>query len=181
MANEAQPNAPQLSRLRWAYERARLRRAALWLAPLVVFMVWACASAWQPIRLVIAIALGLVTLFALWRGQKIGLLVVSAWVVGLVPFALARSGMQAAHACSAGSAGACSTICIASCTLGGLIAGFFLTRWVHATKAGWAVWLLGAGVILLLGALGCQPMSLASMLGMAFGIAFMRLTSVFAR
>ncbi len=156
------------AKARWAYERARLKRALLGVVPLAFAVGLAIIFASRP-RSTVAFSFAALSLgvFMLWYGRepKRGFLWGAA--AGSVPLALATLANHV-HVC--GPTG-CATWCVQACCTGGLVAGLVLAYQGHKRSAGMGYWLSASGLALLVGAAGCACIGAAGVVGLVAGFA----------
>lgn len=156
-------------RARWAYERARLRDAALGILPLVALVVVAACFARRPMSSLGfgATAIG-AALWMLWYGRDPQRAALPGIAAGTIPllFAICANRM---HCC--GPEG-CGMWCVPACSAGGVIAGLVIARVGVVKRAGPAFWLSASGIALLTGAMGCSCVGFSGVvgLGMGFGL-----------
>lgn len=141
--------------LRGAYERGRLRDAALSALPVLLLPIGGILLAGGELGAV-ALGLGLVAAFvvARWRGQS--------WSQGAVVGVLAGGVAAAAPICLAlGGAGClgsgCGAWCAQICSAAGVLAGIIVGR----RTRDWRALGTAAAVAVAAGALGCWPMGIA--------------------
>jgi hypothetical protein len=164
-------NAPEArleARVRRAYERGRLRSAALRALPIVPLVALATAGCSSPREV---IACGAVLLVAvtgfLWRGQEFGAGVGPGIGAGLLPLLLPVFSRACGHPCSAAS---CYVMPI-MCAVGGLAGGVLLGVLAPAPHAGRRVSFVVACVVAALtGAVGCLLYGLVGLVVMGAGL-----------
>ncbi len=100
----------------------------------------------------------------LWRGQHLGRVVLPGVLAGLAPFSLAVCAELGGHACAAGT---WCTFFLATCAVGGVVAGLFVAS---STRGSWSELLAGAFLAGLTGALGCLVAGLLGLLGLGAGL-----------
>jgi len=159
----------QLAReARWAYERARLRRAsaqALLVAPVGALAFLHCASSfrWN------AAALGLVLAFVAvcaWAGRDWARGMRAALLAGLAPLLVPLAAELLGHACTA-------TTCYyvpGACLLGGLLGGLVLAGYPGRRSDTRAYALAALGVTVACGLVGCLFAGLGGLAGLALGL-----------
>jgi hypothetical protein len=155
-------------RTRIRYEWARLKRALLGLAPLLLVVAVAAAVARRP---ALTGAFGLAAFVSgaalLWYGRDPQRAVLPGVLSGLVPLMLALCANRL-HFCSGG---ACISWCMPACSLGGLVAGFLVARSGNRRRAGPSFWLASSALALLTGAMGCACVGYSGLAGLALGFA----------
>ena len=110
-----------------------------------------------------------VTAASLFVGRAPGRAVLPAFAIGLVPFsALLLVQAITGPGCHTG---ACVSYCMPTCVVSGLIAGSLLATFAVRTKGSLAFVGAGAGMVCLVGALGCPCIGLSSIAALALGIA----------
>lgn len=154
-------------RLRWRYEWARAWQAMLGFSP-----VWILVAAivgfgprprWSLLAGTAVYALGVVWL---WRGRQLGRAVLPGVGAGLVPLALAFGANALGHVCLGER---CTSLCLPACACGGLVAGFWITRWAQRRGYGWRFWLGATSLAISTGAMGCACVGSAGIAGMVIG------------
>src|SRR5713101_3077387 len=154
-------------RARRAYEAARLRRAVLAFAPILLLVT---ATALTGHRFGYTLAFGS-ALFALgvallWYGLSAKQAVLPGVAAGLVPLLFALCARQMNHACGGDH---CLMFCVPACLAGGVIAGIVVGSIGVRTRRGFGFWLAASGVCLLTGAMGCACVGLPGVMGLALG------------
>jgi hypothetical protein len=153
-------------RVRRGYEWARLRRALLGFAPLLVIVAVAAAFARRP---TVAAALGLTAFLLgvvlLWYGRDLKRAVLPGVLAGLVPltFAICASHW---HHCDGET---CTTLCMQACAAGGVLAGLGVSAVSGRMRSGAAFWLPASGLTLLTGAMGCSCVGYGGVVGLVIG------------
>lgn len=154
------------ARARLAYERGRLQRALLGVAPLGAAVALACCFATRPGSAftfgVLALALGV---FMLWYGRDPQRSFVWGAVAGVVPLVLA---LVANHVHTCGPSG-CATWCVPACSVGGLVAGAVVAYPGVRQRAGVWFWVFASALALLVGAMGCACVGAAGIVGLVVG------------
>ena len=151
-----------------AYERGRVRRAALAVAPLAVVVFTAAMLGSRPTTACLLGCLLLPSSAALlWRGQALGRAVMPAVLAGLIPLGLALAAKAYGHVCTGEE---CVSLCMPACTTGGLIAGGVLAWLFRRGRLPRSALLAGGGVALLTGALGCSCAGYGGVLGLLGGL-----------
>lgn len=152
-------------RARRAYELGRVRQAlrwALFVPALTALSCICCESLARSLlcgALLAALVVGL-----LWRGQRLGQAVLPGVLAGLAPFSLAVCAELGGHACATGT---WCTFFLATCAVGGVLAGLFVAS---SSCGSWSELLAGALLAGLTGALGCLVAGLVGLLGLAAGL-----------
>ena len=156
-------------RIRIAYERGRLVRAALAALPVgglvLIAFLFSRTPAWTTgcgALLVVA------TVVLLWRGRAWGRAVLPGVVAGSVPLALALIAMNVGHVCSHGH---CMSLCLPACFGGAVIAGLWLAQRMRRT--GRRALLASATVALATGAMGCGCIGTGGLVGLGLGLILM--------
>jgi hypothetical protein len=153
-------------RVRWAYELARLRRALLGVAPVLVIVTVAACVAHRPVStLWFGLATFSVGAVMLWYGRDPQKAVLPGIAAGLVPLAFA---LCANHMHSCGPDG-CGTLCVPACALGGVVAGLAVASVGNQRKAGVRFLVSASALALLTGAMGCACVGYSGVLGLAVG------------
>jgi hypothetical protein len=153
-------------RVRWAYELARLRRALLGVAPLVVIVLLSACVAHRPVS---TLWFGLATVsigaLMLWYGREPQRAVLPGIAAGLVPlvFALCANYL---HVCTAEG---CSSLCVPACALGGVVAGLAVASVGNQRRAGLWFWVSASSLALLTGAMGCACIGYSGIVGLGLG------------
>jgi hypothetical protein len=154
------------SAIRRAYEQGRWKNAFIETTVLslllALVLVLLGGSALQGL---VALLLGGSFLLFRWRGQLYGagaLLGVSA---GLVPLLTPLALICVGTGCTGPS---CPPGCALLCALGGLVGGLVVGWKAQNLK----VMLVGLGVALLAGMVGCWPMSVSTLTGVGLGLLF---------
>jgi hypothetical protein len=155
-------------RARRAYESARLRRAAVAFAPVLLLMT---ATALVGHRFGYTLAFGS-ALFALgvgllWYGRSAKQAVLPGVAAGLVPLLFALCAKQA-HGCVGDH---CMMFCVPACLAGGVIAGIVVGSVGVRKGRGLGFWFAASGVTLLTGAMGCACVGVPGLIGLALGYA----------
>ena len=150
-----------------AYERGRIKWAALSVLPLLIIP---CGSVAVGHRLMSSVVLGLALMVfggvLLWRGQAFGRGLTTGLKAGLVPLALSHGANLYGHVCTASG---CASLCVPACVLGGAIAGA-LVAWT-ASRSVAPLQVLGSGAVTacLMGAFGCACVGFGGVAGMVLG------------
>ena len=150
---------------RRAYELGRLRKAlrlALFVPALTAFSCFSCGTLAHSLICGALLAVAVVAL--LWRGERLGQVVLPGVLAGLAPFTLAVCAGLGGHACATGT---WCTFFIATCFIGGLVAGLFVAS---SSRGGWSELLAGALLAGLTGALGCLVAGALGLMGLAIGL-----------
>ncbi len=154
-------------RLRWRYEWTRGWRALLGASPvwLLIGAVVALAPRpeWSLLAGGSAYALGAVWL---WRGRELACSVLPGIGVGLIPLGSALAVNAMGHVCLGER---CTSLCLPACACGGLVAGFWITRWAARRAKGKLYWLGASAIAMCVGAMGCACVGSAGIIGMALG------------
>lgn len=156
------------ARARLAYERGRLQRAFIGVAPLAATVALACCFATHPGSAltfgVLALALGV---FMLWYGRDPKRAFIWGAAAGVVPLVLA---LAANHVHTCGPSG-CATWCVPACSAGGLIAGVVVGFRGMRRRAGIWFWAFASLQALLVGAMGCACVGAGGIVGLVLGFA----------
>lgn len=97
-------------------------------------------------------------------------LVLPALLLGTIPLGCALVAQALGHHCGGEScATSCATWCAPLCATGGLASGVLLARAARYEPRPWRAWLLGGGLIISAGALGCGCVGAAGIVGLALG------------
>ncbi len=151
-----------------AYERARVGRALLVAGPsalLPAASLWLGTSVASALTL--GVALGAALFFMVWRGQGLSFAALTGGKAGLVPLVLAHASKSFGHVCTPTG---CTTLCVPACALGGVVAGALVERWARASTRPWLTRGAGAGVAVLVGALGCSCVGLGGVAALLVGV-----------
>lgn len=141
-----------VTRARWAYEWARLRRALLGALPVVLVVAGAAAATTTPAATATAgVILVAASVVALWRGQGHQRAFLPGLVAGVPPLVLALCATHLGHAWLGEL---CMPVCLAACALGGLGGGLLVGRWARRTGAPLMQLGAAAGFGILTGTLG---------------------------
>lgn len=155
-------------RVRWAYERGRLRRALLGVAPVFVIVAVTACVAHQPMS---TLWFGLATVSVgaamLWYGRDPQKAVLPGIAAGLVPLVLALCA-NSVHSCGADG---CSSLCVHACAVGGVVAGLAVASVGNQRRAGIWFWLSASSLTLLTGAMGCSCIGYSGVAGLGIGFA----------
>lgn len=154
-------------RLRRAYELARLRRALLAFAPILVLVAGATVIGG---RYAVAMPTGVLLfvggVFALWYGRDPGRGVLPGAVGGSLALVLALCANQMGHLCTGER---CMSWCLPACVAGGVIAGGIVSFVGLRQRRGGGYWLTASAITLLTGVLGCSCVGYAGVGGLALG------------
>ncbi len=154
-------------RVRRAYELARLRRALVGFAPILVLVAFATIVGG---RYLIAIPAGALLftggVLALWYGQEPGRGVLPGAIGGSLALVLALCANQMGHFCTGER---CMSWCLPACVAGGVLAGSIVSFVGLRQRRGVGYWASASGITLLTGALGCSCVGYAGIGGMAMG------------
>lgn len=154
------------ARARWVYERARVKRALLGVAPLALVGCVAVCFAPRPGSALVfglaALGLGAVML---WYGREPKRAFLFGAAAGIVPLTLVTIATHV-HVC--GPSG-CATWCMQACCTGGLVAGLLVAYRGHRQRAGAAYWLSASALALLVGATGCSCIGASGLVGLFLG------------
>jgi hypothetical protein len=165
-------NAPEVrleARVRRAYERGRLRSAALRALPIVPLVALATVGCAAPREVAMCGAALLAAVIGLlWRGQEFGAGVGPGLAAGLLPLLLPVASRLAGHPCTAASCYVMPVVC----ALGGLAGGVLLGVLAPAPRAGRRVtFVVACAVAALTGAVGCLLYGLVGLVVMGAGLA----------
>jgi len=166
-----EPSEAVLSaRARRAYEQGRLQ-AALWrAAPLVPLVAWTCSWCRYPVLAAgCGVALVVLTVAFLWRGQLWGRAVAPGLAAGLAPLVLPLLMRGASEVCVGEM---CCSLCLVGCVGGGVFAGALVGRRAAALAEGRGAFLAAAGTLALLaGAPACAFAGAMGLAGLLAGFA----------
>jgi len=153
-------------RVRVRYEWARLRRALVGFAPVLVVAAVAVALARHPS---VTAGLGLGTfilgVILLWYGRDVRRAVLPGVVAGLVPLVLALCATHLHHCTGDG----CMMVCVPVCAAGGLLAGIAVSVMASHRRATLTFLVPASGLALLTGAMGCACVGYSGVIGLALG------------
>ena len=154
-------------RLRRRYEWARARRAFWGFTPSLVIVGAAALFAKHPTS-ALAFGAGMFVfgVTALWYGRDVRKAVLPGVALGLIPLTLALCANQTHHACMDG---ACMSVCLPACTVGGLVAGIGMAIVGHRQRQGCGYWLAASAITMLTGAMGCSCVGYAGVIGLIAG------------
>jgi hypothetical protein len=169
------------SRARLAYERSRLvlgARAALPVVPMVALSL--IVGEKPGLALGAGAALFLVALGLRARGQAYSRALVPGLLAGSAPLILPLVLRASGHCCIGG---ACWSMCMLGCTLGGFFAGVAIGVTAASEREDRGVFLLSATLVAgLAGVLGCAMAGASGIAGMAIAMAATSLpTALIAR
>lgn len=151
---------------RWAYEFARLRRAALGAMPVLVIVAVTMCLTHRPLSaLGFGLAAAVFSVAMLWYGREPQRAMLPGVVAGLVPLVLA---LCASHMHSCGPNG-CTSYCVPACALGGVVAGLAVAGVGHRRRAGVGFWVSAALLAVLTGAMGCSCVGYSGVIGLTVG------------
>jgi hypothetical protein len=154
-------------RTRWAYERARLRRAVLGFAPVLLVVLVAVCLGQHPLRTVgSGCGMFLLGVVILWYGRDLRRAVLPGLLAGFVPLASALIAARVGHVCLDGQ---CTSLCLPACTLGGLVAGTLVGWWGERQRGGPWLWAAVSGMALFTGGMGCVCIGGAGLVGLGVG------------
>lgn len=157
-----------LVRARFAYERARLMRAAVFVLPLAALAALAYGLGAKPsTSLGVGTALVSASWLFLWRGQTLGSAVPWGAFAGLFPLALAFGARSFGHVCTGAQ---CVSLCVPACTVGGIAAGLLVARAGRNVSSKATFFAAAGSVAALVGALGCSCVGYGGVAGLAAGL-----------
>ncbi|MEM7434799.1 MAG: hypothetical protein AAF436_06570 [Myxococcota bacterium] len=165
----AKSEAQRLREARRALSFGRLQLASTAVVAALVLMLVAWLLGNGGKTMWIGTLLAVVAAYSLFVGRALGRAVLPAFAIGLIPFsALLAIQALTGNGCHMGG---CATLCLPTCVLSGLIAGGLLAFVSIRVRATLAFVGAAAGMIWLVGALGCPCVGVSSLVGMAAGIA----------
>jgi len=152
---------------RFRYEWSRTWRALLGFSPAVVLVIMA---AWLSQRTASALAFGSL-MFAigallLWYGRGLNRAVLPGLLAGLLPLSSALCANHMGHVCTGG---ACVSLCLPACIVGGVGAGLFVAFLARSKGRGVRFLLAASTLALLTGAMGCGCIGFSGVIGLAGG------------
>jgi len=154
-------------RLRRKYEWARARRAFWGFTPSLLIVAGAALFAKHPsYALIFGAGMFAFGVAALWYGRELRKAVLPGVALGLIPLTLALCANQMQHACMGG---ACMTVCLPACTIGGFVAGVGIAIVGHRQKQDLGYWLAASTITVLTGAMGCSCVGYAGVVGLVAG------------
>jgi hypothetical protein len=103
---------------------------------------------------------------ALWYGRELRKAVLPGVSLGLIPLTLALCANQMHHACMGG---ACMSVCLPACTVGGFAAGIGMAVVGHRQRQGLGYWVAASTITVLTGAMGCSCVGYAGVIGLIAG------------
>lgn len=155
-----------MQRARRGYELARVRRALLGVAPLLLIVpLAACVNLHPESALLFGAATFVIGALLLWYGREPQKAVLPGVAAGLVPLIMALAANRM-HYCGPDG---CSSLCVPACTLGGVVAGLVVARVGHTRRAGAWYWLSASSLALLTGAMGCSCVGYSGIAGLGAG------------
>ena len=157
-----------MQRARRAYELARLKRAALAFAPVLILVVAALYLGERPLPvLCFGIGLFVVGVALLWYGREPARGVLPGVLSGVVPLCFALCASRIGHICHGDG---CISVCFYACSAGGLLAGIGIGWFVHSRQCKGSVWIVAAALAGLTGAMGCSCVGFSGLLGLLGGL-----------
>jgi hypothetical protein len=154
-------------RARFRYELARVRRALLGFAPVLVIVGGAALVAKRPTTTVaFGVAVFAVGAVLLWYGRDLRRAVLPGVAAGLVPLVITLCANHIGHACMGD---ACMAVCIPACAAGGVLAGLAVASIGIRRRSGAGFWIAASAVALLTGAMGCACVGYAGVGGLVAG------------
>lgn len=158
---------PTMRRARRAYELARVRRAVLGFAPVVVLVaaayVFGDGGSWTAL---LGLALFVCGAAILWYGRELKHAVLPGIAAGIIPLILVLCARQYGGFCTDLS---CTTLCMGACVIGGVLAGLAVAGVGNARRSGPGFWLAASALSLVTGAMACVCLGLSGVIGLALG------------
>lgn len=159
--------ARTLRQARVRYEWARFRRAVFGFLPALGLIALACATSLRPWwSLALGLLLFVFGVFVLWHGREFRRAVLPGIAAGVVPLMLVSVARHVGHTCDGLT---CTTVCLAACVLGGVLAGLWVGTRKLAREAGLGFWVVASSVAVLLGATACVRLGVAGIAGLGLG------------
>lgn len=156
-------------RARARYELARMRRALLGFAPVLIIVAVATVFAKRPsATLGFGVAVFAVGAVFLWYGRDVRRAVLPGVAAGIVPLVLTLCANHIGHACMGDR---CMSLCIPACATGGVVAGLVVAVVGVRRRGGVGFWIATSAVALLTGAMGCVCVGYAGLVGLFVGFA----------
>ncbi|MGD0835931.1 MAG: hypothetical protein ABSB49_04710 [Polyangia bacterium] len=154
-------------RARMRYEGARLRRALIGFAPVLVVVILAARFSQRPSSaLGFGLAMFAMGIVLLWYGRDLKRAVLPGIAAGLLPLVLVLCANHVKHVCLGGT---CMTLCVPACAVGGIVAGLATSSVGVRHKSRVAFWLAMSALALLTGAMGCSCIGHGGVVGLALG------------
>jgi hypothetical protein len=166
---ESATDLPQtvLHRTRLAYERSRLRRAALGFSPVLLLAALAYSTGTRSLwSLLFGLILFGIGTSVLWYGRTLRKAVLPALGAGMAPLLLVLCAMHVGHWCTGTD---CTTLCMHACIAGGLIAGLCVARVGGRQGGGLLFWASSSAIALCTAAMACACLGLSGLAGLAGG------------
>jgi hypothetical protein len=156
-------------RARIRYEVARLRRALLGFAPVLVLVAVAAVFAKRPSSTVaFGVATFAVGVVLLWYGRDLKRAVLPGLAAGIAPLVLVLCANHVGHMCMGDN---CTMLCIPACAVGGIVAGLAVAAVGVQQRSGTGFWVAASSIALLTGSMGCACVGYAGLAGLALGLA----------
>lgn len=153
-------------RARIRYEWARMRRALLGVAPVLLIVAAARAlTGHSPATLAFGLGTFVLGAVMLWYGRDPRRAVFPGVAAGLIPLALVLCTYHL-HGCMSDG---CMMVCLPACALGGVVAGLAVASVGHRRRASLSFWVSASATALLTGAMGCSCVGYAGVVGLAAG------------
>ena len=149
--------------MRRAYELGRVRRALLVVIPILALgaLGWRVGGDARGPVLGGAL-LSLVGIWFLWRGQRVGGVVLPAMLAGTLPFGCALS----THCLGESRFG----VCVLACFAGSVVAGLILASIARRSAALLETWMSAGVVAFLTGSVGCACVGVGGLVALALGL-----------
>lgn len=162
---ESTDRIEQRARLR--YEGARLRRAFVGFAPVLLVVALAAVFAKRP-PATVALGIGVFALgiALLWYGRNLKRAVLPGLAAGLIPLVLALCANHVHHACMGSE---CIMVCLPACAVGGVVAGLAVAGVGLRARSGAGFWMAASSVAVLTGAMGCVCVGYSGIIGLGLG------------
>ena len=157
-----------MRRARRAYELARLTRAMVGFAPVLLLVTAAMALGNRPLP-VLGLGAGLFVggVALLWYGRDPARAVLPGVLAGVVPLCFALCASRIGHICHGDG---CVSVCLYACSAGGLLAGAGIGWYAQSRRRSRRFLLPAAGLAVLTGAMGCSCVGYTGVLGLAAGL-----------
>lgn len=157
------------ARARWAYERGRLQRALLGVAPLSLTVAIATCVAVRPETAAgLGVAAVLLGTLMLWYGRDPKRAFIWGAAAGIIPLVLA---IVASHVHACGAEG-CTNWCVPACSGGGVLAGGLVAFQGYKRRAGRWFLISASALALLVGSMGCSCIGASGVIGLMLGFGF---------
>ncbi|HEY6558728.1 MAG TPA: hypothetical protein VI072_15700 [Polyangiaceae bacterium] len=157
-----------MRRARRAYELARLKRAVLGFAPVLLLVIVAMALGNRPLP-VFGLGAGLFVggVALLWYGRDPARAVLPGVLAGVIPLCFALCASRIGHVCHGDG---CVSVCLYACSAGGLLAGAGIGWYAQSRRCSRKLLFPAAGFAVLTGAMGCSCVGYTGVIGLVAGL-----------